>query len=281
MPPRLTAAILLMLACGSAAASGLYDAISRLRAGEGPCATAGRRAENPRPLAPQSALEQAARALSQGRSLQDSLRVSGYRATRWESINISGSRSQQQTVGKLGEEFCGQLRESAFSDIGIYDGGQHVWIVLAAPFAPPAYESKERVAQKILDLVNQARAWPRVCGDTRFQAARPVRWNETLARVALEHARDMTRYNYFAHEGRDGSAPEERVARAGYRYRKTGENIASGQSTPEDAVAGWLKSPEHCANLMDSVFSDMGAAFSVNAASEMGVYWVQVFGTTR
>lgn len=276
MSTRLTAAVLLMLACGGAAASGLYDAVNRLRSGA--CATAASGAERLRPLAPQAALEQSARSLSQGRSLDQSLKASGYRATRWFTINIYGSSSEQQTVAKLRSDFCAQLRVPEFSDIGIYDAGQKVWIVLAVPFAPPPYESKQLVVEDLLALVNLARAQPRVCGTTRFRAVGPVRWNATLARVSLGHARDMARHSYFSHEGRDGSSPDERVARAGYRYHKTGENIASGQMTPEDAVAGWLKSPAHCANLMDPAFNEMGAAFSVNRESEMGVYWVQVFG---
>ena len=62
----------------------------------------------------------------------------------------------------------------------------------------------------------------------------------------------------------------------------TGENIAAGsQMTPETAVAGWIRSPGHCANLMNPGFSEMGAAFAVDARSEMGVYWTQAFGAPR
>ena len=43
----------------------------------------------------------------------------------------------------------------------------------------------------------------------------------------------------------------------------------------------WIKSPSHCANLMNPAYTEMGAAFAVNARSEMGVYWTQVFGTRR
>ena len=92
------------------------------------------------------------------------------------------------------------------------------------------------------------------------------------------HAADMARYNYFSHSGRDGSDPAQRVERAGYRYRSTGENIAAGQLNPEDAVAGWIKSPPHCANLMNPAFTEMGVAFAVDPSSEMGVYWTQAFG---
>src|ERR1019366_7617806 len=79
----------------------------------------------------------------------------------------------------------------------------------------------------------------------------------------------------------DGSDPAQRVERAGYKYRSTGENIAAGQVKAEDAVATWIKSPEHCANLMNPAFTEMGAAFAVDSKSEMGVYWTQEFGPPR
>ena len=75
--------------------------------------------------------------------------------------------------------------------------------------------------------------------------------------------------------------PAQRVTAAGYRYRMTGENIAAGPSRAEDAVAGWIKSPPHCANLMSPAFNEMGVGFAINNASDMGVYWAQAFGTRR
>jgi uncharacterized protein YkwD len=77
------------------------------------------------------------------------------------------------------------------------------------------------------------------------------------------------------HAGGDGSTPAERATRAGYSWQAVGENIASGQSTPEQVVAVWLGSPRHCANIMDAEYSEMGVAF---AASAHGLYWAQVFG---
>jgi uncharacterized protein YkwD len=154
--------------------------------------------------------------------------------------------------------------------------------VIAAPFAPSLEMSAQAAGQRLLELVNQARATPRSCGGRAFGAARPLRWNDTLAEASRLHAEDMARNNYFSHGGRDGSNPSQRVERAGYRYRATGENIAAGsQMTPDNAVAGWIKSPGHCANLMNPAFSDMGAAFAVDARSEMGVYWTQAFGAPR
>ena len=46
-------------------------------------------------------------------------------------------------------------------------------------------------------------------------------------------------------------------------------------------MASWIKSPTHCANLMNPVFSERGAAYAVDRESELGVYWAQAFGTPR
>src|SRR5947209_7111785 len=114
-----------------------------------------------------------------------------------------------------------------------------------------------------------------------LRAAPPLAPDAILERAAAQYARDMATYGYMDHTGRDGSSPEERITRSGYRWRETGENLASGIMRPEDAVAGWLRSPEHCANLMDPAFRHMGVAYAVNPRLEAGVYWAQEFGAPR
>jgi uncharacterized protein YkwD len=88
----------------------------------------------------------------------------------------------------------------------------------------------------------------------------------------------MAGLSFFSHTGSDGSQVAERARRSGYAWRSVGENIAAGQMTAEAAMQGWIKSPSHCANLMQPGYTEMGLAFAVNPQSESGVYWVQVFG---
>ena len=264
-----------MLPWNAFAAADLYDAINRLRAGEGACMVA----QKPPPLTRQAALERAAVALSRGQSLRDSVSESGYRATASRVISITGAGGR--TVAVLEKKYCGQLLDGALVDIGIYQDARQLWIVMAAPFAPRVALSLEAAAQRVLELVNNARTEPRRCGGRPFNATRPVSRSAVLGKAALLHAGDMARHNYFSHTGRDGSTPAERVRRVGYKFRATGENIAAGPSTPEAAVAGWIKSPGHCANLMNPVYSEMGAAFAVERNSKFGVYWTQVFATPR
>jgi uncharacterized protein YkwD len=176
---------------------------------------------------------------------------------------------------------CPKLQDATITEVGVYEDARQVWIVLAEPFAPAVKTSAQVASQRVLELVNQARARPRRCGDKAFEAAPPLRWNDMLAEASREHAEDMAQNNYFSHNARDGSGPAQRVERSGYKWHITAENIAAGQSKPEDAVAAWIKSPGHCANLMNPAFTDMGVAYAVDRRSELGVYWSQAFGAPR
>ena len=270
--------LLLLAACVDAVASDLYAVLNRLRAGEGNCAVKGKLS----PLKPQAALERVARDLAQGAKLQQSLQEVGYRAARSSVLSVKGEGVGAKAAEVLARQnHCSTLQDAAMTEAGIFQDARQVWIVMAAPFAPSVGLSGAEAGQRVLDLVNQARATPRQCGNRAFNAAPPVRWNKSLAEASRLHAEDMARHNYFSHSGRDSSNPAQRVERAGYYYRSTGENIAAGQVKPEDAVASWIKSPGHCANLMNPAFTEMGAAFAVDAKSEMGVYWTQAFGAPR
>ena len=133
---------------------------------------------------------------------------------------------------------------------------------------------------RVIDLVNDARLEGRRCGRERFAPAPPLVAAKALNAAAAEHARDMARKNYFEHRGSDGSQPRDRVQRAGYRSRLTGENIALGPESAEEVVAGWLASPGHCANIMEPRFEDIGVALATGRKRGQ-IYWVQTFGARR
>jgi uncharacterized protein YkwD len=134
------------------------------------------------------------------------------------------------------------------------------------------------VGKALLAEVNAARARPRMCGRQRFAAARPLSWNAALGAAAQGHSKAMAYGNYFAHRDPDGEMPTDRARAAGYRGRQVGENIAAGQRSPGRAMAGWLASPGHCANLMNPMFTQVGAGFASESRSDEGVYWTMVFG---
>jgi len=266
---------LLAVATAHAQADEFRAIVERLRSPAGACA-----ATAP-PMTPQGTLDAAAARIAQGAELGDALRAAGYRATQAQVISVSGPGLRAQLGQRLSGRFCAQIGNAALTELGIHAARDQVWIVLAAPFAPKVDLTRAQVRERMLLLVNQARAEPRRCGDESFSPAQALAWNETLESAAARHAADMATQDYFSHIARDGSSPAQRVARAGYRYRTTGENIASGQLSPETAMSGWLKSPGHCANLMNAAYTEMGVAYAVNADSRMGVYWAQLFGAPR
>ena len=135
----------------------------------------------------------------------------------------------------------------------------------------------EAVGARVVALVNTARSQGQRCGAVSFPPVAPLAAAAPLEAAARAHARDMAANDYFAHRGKDGSEPRDRVRAAGYASRLTGENIAFGPESAEEVVAGWLASPGHCANLMDGRFRHTGVGIATGAPAER-IYWVQTFG---
>jgi uncharacterized protein YkwD len=147
-------------------------------------------------------------------------------------------------------------------------------VTSAAADASVADQPPPAVVARAYELINLARSKSRLCGAEYFPAAPPLATSDLLQRAAQGHAQDMARKHYFEHQGRDGSAPRDRLARLGYASRLSGENIAYGPESAEEVVAGWLASPGHCANIMDARFQEMGLAYAIDATRH-ATYWVQ------
>jgi len=61
----------------------------------------------------------------------------------------------------------------------------------------------------------------------------------------------------------------------------SGENIAAGKSTPEEAIRQWMNSSGHRANILNSRFTEIGFGYENAPNSRYRHYWVQVFGTPQ
>jgi uncharacterized protein YkwD len=226
-------------------------------------------------------LSRAAALVAGGSPFTDALKAADYRAVRAAQITLRSTTAAATLARGAVGKTCNSIMQGELAEAGFHQRGSQTWIVLAAPFTPPATAQAGNAQARLLALVNQARARPRRCGNESFAAAGPVRLSTTLHLVASGHAADMARYNYFSHTSRDGGSMVERASRAGYPRRAMAENIAAGQLQAEAAMQSWLDSPGHCANIMAPAFNEMGAAFAVNSKSSMGIYWVQVFGAAR
>lgn len=234
------------------------------------------------PLIENRRLDEIARLLAHGESLGQAETRSGYIAARSVWIVISGAAGDAAVEQIVGRQYCGPISDPRLRHIGAYGRAETgLTIVVAQPLATPPPRDAAAISRIVLALTNQARAHARTCGSQRFPPAPPLALASALTRAARAHTRDMTVHGFFSHEGSDGSTPGDRATRAGYRWSMVGENIASGVRTPRDAVAGWLASPEHCANIMTAGFRHMGVAFAVDPTNARVIDWTEDFGAPR
>jgi uncharacterized protein YkwD len=269
---RMSSTLLLFMLLSPAAHADILDVINKLRA---------QRCGVREPLRASPQLDQVARLLSRGAQLEDARREARYASTRLASLMLTNTDDERSLEQMLGQQLCGQLAAPGLRELGAYRYGGVMWIALGEPFVPPDPRDREAISERVLQLTNAARSQPRRCGNKLLPAAAPLTLDPLLAEAALEHSQDMAAHGYMDHTAPDGSTPAERVSRTGYVWSEVGENLASGDSTAEGVVAGWLQSPRHCENLMGSQFRHMGIAFGVNLAANGRVYWTQVFATPR
>jgi uncharacterized protein YkwD len=227
-----------------------------------------------RPLRHTASLDRAAEQWANGRSLASAAQLSGYEAQSTTGLHIKGPESA--SIRLLKESGCRTLINPSFHDVGLYQRGADSWLVLGLGYVVPASAQAPQQATRALELVNEVRARGARCGDRPFAPAPPVKLSAALAGVALGHADDMAKHNYFEHEDLSGRSPADRVRAVGYQEKLVGENIAYGPKSAEEVVQGWLDSPGHCENIMDPRFAEMGIAYAAGQAARRGLFWVQL-----
>ncbi|MEA2133879.1 MAG: hypothetical protein QOC68_1788 [Solirubrobacteraceae bacterium] len=143
----------------------------------------------------------------------------------------------------------------------------------------PTAANLATVAEATLCLLN---------GERADRGLAQLRLNDQLQRAALHHGGDMVDHLYFAHVGRDGSQPAERIRDSGYLSSggawRIGENLAWGTgelATPKKIMAAWMASPGHRANILQRAYREIGfGVLAGNPASRggAGATYVTEFG---
>lgn len=132
--------------------------------------------------------------------------------------------------------------------------------------AAPASANYGSYEQQVVNLVNQERA----------AAGLPaLKVNTELAAMAEKKAEDLRDNHYFDHTSPVYGSPFDMMRQFGISYTAAGENIAKGQRTPAEVMNGWMNSPGHRANILNSSFTEIGVGY-VTDSSGTG-YWVQEF----
>lgn len=118
--------------------------------------------------------------------------------------------------------------------------------------------------EQVVKLVNQERA---------KEGLGALAVSQPAEAAALVRAKEIE--SSFSHTRPNGSSFSTALSEQGARYRSSGENIAWGQKSPEQVMEGWMNSPGHRANILNSKFTAIGVGYYRSAA---GVnYWTQLF----
>lgn len=120
--------------------------------------------------------------------------------------------------------------------------------------------------QKVAELVNIER---------QKAGLSALTFDQSVSNVARTKSKDMAANNYFAHQSPTYGSAGDMLTKFGIKWSAWGENIASGQKTPEAVVTAWMNSPGHRANILSTNFSKIGVGYAVN--SNGTPYWTQIF----
>lgn len=137
-------------------------------------------------------------------------------------------------------------------------------------------ERREDLEYVIRDAVNDER---------RKNGLPPLELRGDLRQVASEHNVHMIAReqrgdsNAFDHRDGRGRMVEDRLEAANVDWAMAGENLARNRNFPDpvdEAVRGWLASPDHRRNMMNARFEETGIAVHRSISSNT-YYFTQVF----
>ncbi len=124
--------------------------------------------------------------------------------------------------------------------------------------------SPNKYADEVLRLVNIERS---KAGLPAFTTASALREAANIRAKEIE--------TLFDHKRPDGSQYYTALEECGVSDRPAGENIASGHTSPEHVVNGWMNSPGHKENILGDSFGKMGVG--VHKTEDGSLTWVQLF----
>lgn len=85
-----------------------------------------------------------------------------------------------------------------------------------------------------------------------------LKYNSVLSKSATNKANDMFVNNYWAHTSPSGTTPWDFFKSVDYRYSVAGENLARDFYDTESLIKGWMNSPTHKANIINSKYQEIG-----------------------
>jgi len=140
----------------------------------------------------------------------------------------------------------------------------------AAPRPVLTPMSLDGMAREVVYLVNLERAQ---------HDLPPLRVNERLIEDAKLQANQIAATGVLEHFilGAPYPTPSIRAEVAGYAWNALGENVAFGYTAAPSAVAAWMRSPGHRANILANGYSETGVVLAPDRQGQL--IFVQTFGS--
>jgi uncharacterized protein YkwD len=199
---------------------------------------------------------------SDGSKFNERIERQGYQGRRLGENVAEGQKTVEEVMREwMNSEHHRDNILGNFSEIGVAyassEDGKRYW---CTTFGLPRNKlDRDEATAGVVAAINRARA------DAQKP---PLKVSPRLTKAAQEVAQELAALGDLQ-KGEKSYINRPRLA--GYKYRLLGEAAASGQPTPEEAVADWLKEPVHRDNFLGKFF-EIGVGY---ATSEAGVpFWM-------
>lgn len=148
-----------------------------------------------------------------------------------------------------------------------YDQAQQKYVekVYSIPEPPPS-QMDDTLAAQTINLVNEEREQQNIAA---------LQEDKELSAIAQTKAEDMAKNNYFAHNSPTYGTVGNMLDHFSYDWSAYGENIAKGYTTAKTVVQGWMESPGHRANILQSRFTHIGTGYATDQNGNP--HWVHMF----
>ncbi len=159
-----------------------------------------------------------------------------------------------------------------------YEAGLSEIISLNPQIKNPAmiYPGQKIIIPNIDDVKTQENEVVRLVNIERSKnGLQPLKANWQVSRVARYKSQDMASKGYFSHTSPTYGSPFKMMETFGLKFSSAGENIAMGQRTPQEVMTGWMNSPGHRANILNTSFTEIGVGLAKNSSGRN--YWTQMF----
>ena len=119
---------------------------------------------------------------------------------------------------------------------------------------------------QVFQLVNQERT---------SRGLKALVMDSALNNTATLKSQDMAKLGYFDHNSPTYGSPFDLMRQYGISYRAAGENIAMGQTSPQQVMDGWMNSSGHRANILSASYTKIGVGIARNSSGRY--YWTKHF----